>query len=305
MTYNNLLEDASSILKKNGIEDYKYEAKQILLELADIDLANLLCICEKELSTLFSNYELESFINDFNKVISLRARHVPLQYIFCKSYFCGLEFYVDENVLIPRQDTECLVERVLADNSNENIDILDMCTGSGCIAISLSYLGHYKKIIGVDISHDALEIAAKNAKNIIYDDENEYDDDIQREILFFQSDLFSRFNVLEEKTGIDQFDLITCNPPYIRKKDLNNLQDEIKLYEPKIALDGFDDGLHFYKEIAKNAKKYLKPHGRIYLEIGYDQANDVVNIFKKHKYSVIDIQKDIENRDRVVIVENE
>ncbi|MDO5564382.1 MAG: peptide chain release factor N(5)-glutamine methyltransferase [Eubacteriales bacterium] len=301
MTYNYLINEASSILKKYGIENYKYDAQQLLLELEDLDMASFICLCEKNLEDFLSDEEINNIIENYQELISLRCERVPLQYIVGKTYFCGLEFLVSRDVLIPRIDTETLVEKFIEDNTNVNIDILDMCTGSGCIAIALSKLGNYRRIIGVDISSKALNIASQNAQNIIEDNSN--DDELNKEVLFVQSDLYDNFKILEEKIGISKFDYITCNPPYIKSKDINTLQDEVKKYEPKIALDGDIDGLKFYKKLAKDSKNFLKKNGKIYLEIGYDQAKDVISIFEKENYIFVELVKDMEKRDRVIIME--
>ena len=301
MKLRNILDDAKALLKKHNIDNYDFDATEILLSILDMDMTEFLCEEDFELEDKYEKNAISRLISNYDELIEARAEHYPLQYILGESYFCGYKFLVDRNVLIPRQDTETLVEKVIADNPDRNKFILDLCTGSGCIAIALANLGNYKLIVGTDISDDAIGIAAKNAENLV--NENELDDEMSQKIYFLQSDLFSNFNKIKDNLGIESFDIITANPPYIRSADINNLQDEVKKYEPHIALDGDIDGLKYYREIAKNAKEYLNDKGKIYLEIAYDQAKDVKDIFEGAGYTHIETIKDLGENDRVIIFE--
>lgn len=270
-SYKDLLEYASKELKLANIEEASIEARNILLHAFDINLLDL---------SLDKNKSISKFdkISTFLDLLEERKSGKPFQYIINKQNFCGLDFYVDENVLIPRFDTEVLVEKVLKDNKDSSLSILDLCTGSGAIAISLKSLGKYKFVKALDISDKALQIAAKNAKlNGV-------------ELEFIKSDMLSEVD--------EKFDIIVSNPPYIPSGDIDNLSKEVKEYEPRLALDGKEDGLFFYRIIAKEARKYLKEDGKIYLEIGYNQAEDIRDLFKE--YQSIEVYKDLAGKDRVV-----
>lgn len=301
MTYRSLIKEAIDILNKNKIEDSDYDAKEILMSLVDIDMTEFLNDEDTDLEELYDRRTISNIITNFDELVGARAQHYPLQYILGETYFCGLKFLLDKSVLIPRADTEVLVEKVLFDNPDKNKYVLDMCTGSGCIAISLANLGDYKFVLGSDISDDAIEIASKNAEEILND---KYDDDeMNQQIYFMKSDLFSDFDKIEKKLGIKKFDIITANPPYIKSKDIKKLQKEVKDYEPLLALDGGDDGLKYYKLLASSAKEYLNDNGKIYLEIGYDQEKEVKEIFEKEGYKYIETVKDLGGNDRVVVFE--
>ncbi len=299
MKLRDILNEGKEILEKCKIEDGKHDAESILLNLLDIDMASFLNMCDDELEDRYDKRSISKLITDFDDMIEARSKHFPLQYILGETYFCGMRFLVNDNVLIPRQDTEVLVEKVLYDNPDKNKYILDMCTGSGCIAISLSNLGGYKVIVGTDISDDAIRVASNNARDLVSDPD--FEDEMLKKIYFLQSDLFDNFGKIKDELGIAKFDIITANPPYIRRKDIKTLQDEIKKFEPMIALDGDEDGLKFYREIADEAYNYLASDGKIYLEIGYDQAKDVKEIFSKKGYTHIETVKDLGGNDRVII----
>ncbi len=220
-----------------------------------------------------------------NRLIAARAERYPLQQLTGSQYFMGLEFLVDGNVLIPRQDTEILVERVLKDGA-EGRTVLDLCTGSGCILISTAVLGRTKKAVGCDISRKALKVAELNAGRNGAD------------ILLYEGDLFDAL-----PAGLKgSFDIITANPPYIRTADIEGLMPEVKDHEPLCALDGGDDGLIFYRRIAMEACEWLKAGGHIYMETGSDQAEDVSAIFAAQGYAGIEVLKDLAGLDRVVTV---
>lgn len=270
-TYNDLLIYAVKEFENVGIEEASVEARNILLYTFNISLLDFSLNRNKELG---AKEKIEKFLS----FVEERKKRKPFQYIINKQNFYGLDFYVDENVLIPRFDTEVLVEKILKDNKDNNLQILDLCTGSGAIAISLKKLGEYKSVKALDISEKALDIAKKNSRL------NETTID------FICSDMFEKIN--------GKFDIIVSNPPYIPSRDIEDLSLEVKDYEPKLALDGLEDGLYFYRIIAKEAKAYLKENGKIYLEIGYNQAKDIREIFKE--YNKIEVYKDLAGKDRVV-----
>ena len=209
--------------------------------------------------------------------------NIPIQYIVNEQEFMGLKFFVDENVLIPQPDTEILVEQIINNYKERKIKILDLCTGSGCIAISLKHYLPQSEIFASDISEKALNIAQNNAKQN------------NTEINFIKSDLFQNLQ--------DKFDIIVSNPPYIKTDIIKTLDEEVQ-NEPIIALDGGNDGLDFYEKILKEAYNYLKDEGKLYLEIGYDQKEDLINLYKNDKrYKNIECIKDLANNDRVIIIE--
>ncbi|MBR3281439.1 MAG: peptide chain release factor N(5)-glutamine methyltransferase [Clostridia bacterium] len=219
-------------------------------------------------------------------LLEKRCNGIPYAYIVGHKEFMKLDFEVNSSVLIPRDDTEVLVEKVIeiASNISKNeVKILDLCTGSGCIAISLDKNILNAKVYASDISKKALEVAMRNAKKN------------DATITFIESDLF------EELNDNIKFDIIVSNPPYIRTDVIDTLQKEVKDNEPIIALDGGTDGLSFYERIIKDAKAYLEDSGYLAFEIGYDQAIEVSNLLKENNYKNIKVFKDFSENDRVVI----
>lgn len=221
----------------------------------------------------------------YNELVNQRAGHIPLQHLVGTQEFMGLTFKVNENVLIPRQDTELLVENVVDYLENDERTVLDMCTGSGCIAVSIDRLSKGSKVTAVDISEKALEVAQENNR---LNNAN---------VTFIQSDLFT--NV----TG--KYDIIVSNPPYIRTDEIPKLMEEVKMHEPVMALDGMEDGLYFYKKICSEASDYLNDNGKIFFEIGYDQGDDVSEILRQNRFCNIEVLKDLSGNDRVVIARKE
>ena len=213
-----------------------------------------------------------------------RCKGCPLEYITHYTEFMGLPFYVDPSVLIPRQDTECLVEEAIKISSGK--DVLDLCTGSGCIAVSISKLGDAGSVTASDKSKEALKVAGINAAI------NDTD------IRFLQGDMFKALGGTDDTYR--GFDIITCNPPYIRRPEIHGLMREVRDYEPVMALDGGDDGLVFYRKLALEAGEYLRRKGVIMVEIGYDQADDVTRLFRGCHFKDIRVIKDLAGNDRVV-----
>ena len=227
----------------------------------------------------------EVLVNKYNEDIDKIINHIPLQYITNHQEFMKLDFYVDENVLIPRSDTEILVEEVInqcSKNEEKQYKILDLCTGSGIVGISLAKYIKNCEVVCADISKKALEIANKNAKN-----------NNVNNIKFIYSNMFSNIK--------DKFDIIVSNPPYIKREVIEELEKEVQ-NEPHIALDGGIDGLDFYKIIINQAYDYLNDTGGLFLEIGYDQREEVTNLLKRSgKFGNIYSKKDLYDNDRVIV----
>lgn len=273
-TYRELLDYGKKELKARNIENAELDAWLLLEYVCKITRAWYF-VHEEEAP---SKDLVEQYINGIEK----RARHIPLQQITQEAWFYGLKFFVNENVLAPRQDTEILVEEVLKEaKGKEGLKILDMCTGSGCILLSLLANLENAQGIGADLSEKALEVAEKNGREIGGD------------VSWLYTNLFDRVQ------GV--YDIIVSNPPYIETKVIENLMDEVRIHEPRMALDGHEDGLYFYRKICEAAGKYIKTPGILAFEIGYEQGEAVSNIMKKQGYSDIRVVKDLAGLDRVVI----
>lgn len=254
---------------------------EILLSkaLGDVDRLYIHLNLHKELTK-------EQF-DSFNKMIQDRLKGRPIAYIVNNREFMGLDFYVEEGVLIPRPDTEPLVEEVIElVKGKENLKIVDIGTGSGAITVSLAKYIKDCQVYSLDISDKALSIGLKNAIS------NEVEDKIN----FIKSNIFSG---IEDK-GLE-LDVIVSNPPYIRRADIETLHTQVKDYEPYIALEGGEDGLNFYRDITRESVKYLKDKGILAFEVGHDQAEDVSEILKHNGYTNIYTKKDLQGIDRVVI----
>ena len=220
-----------------------------------------------------------------------RTSRIPLQQILGQQEFMGLTFFVNEHVLIPRQDTETLVELVLNEQKDKNVSILDMCTGSGCIAVSLKKLGGYACVEGADISEEALKVAKRNSEEIL---ENSDVNSSRTGVIFRCSDMFSAFPETE------RFNVIVSNPPYIPSAVIEELEPEVRDHEPRGALDGTADGLYFYRILAEECAKHLTPGGHVYFEIGYDQGAAVKELLDIHGFKDTRVIQDLTGKDRVV-----
>ena len=264
-------------LKTNNVKEPNLKARLLMQYILNRPREYILVHDDKQL-TLRQNV-------DYFKLIKKLIEGVPLQHITHQQEFMKLMFYVDENVLIPRSDTEILVEEVIKLAKSINAKkILDLCTGSGAIAVSLAKYIEGSQITATDISRKALSIAKLNATN----------NNVEDKITFVSSDLFQ--NISEEK-----YDIIVSNPPYIKRKVIKTLDKEVKR-EPIIALDGGNDGLDFYKKIIGNAYQHLKYKGYLCLEIGYDQKDEVIDLInKEEKYIDTYSKKDLFDNDRIVI----
>lgn len=266
-----VLQEAENLLLSAGVEEAKLDAWYLAMECFGINRTDYYMIPYREIN--------EEQYTRYQAMIEARSRRIPYQYLINQQEFMGLQFYVNENVLIPRQDTEVLVQ--LAMKEADNADILDMCTGSGCIILSLGKLCKPKSLTAVDISSKALEVAKRNARNL------------EVPVTFIESDVFDKV------TGT--YDIIVSNPPYIPTRVIEELMPEVKEHEPMLALDGLEDGLYFYRILAKEAYKYLRKSGYIFLEIGHNQGEDVKNLLLEAGFTEVNIVKDLAGHDRVVV----
>ncbi len=271
MKVSELLSYGENTLKDAGITDFKTDAVLLLEHVLKKDRTYIKAHPKDEVTD-----EEEKAYRDF---IMERSRRVPLQHITGTVWFMGLEFVVNSDVLIPRFDTEFVTEEVLKEVYDGD-RILDLCTGSGCILLSVMKYKNNLEGVGTDISEKALKVARENARRI------------EREPFLLRSDMF------EKVWGT--FDCIVSNPPYIRSADIEELESEVKDHEPREALDGGSDGLDFYRIIAKEAHDHLNKDGRIICEIGYDQGADVKRIFEEEGYRDIRIIKDYAGNERVM-----
>ncbi|WP_394524819.1 peptide chain release factor N(5)-glutamine methyltransferase [Lacrimispora sp. JR3] len=280
LTLQVLLEEGTEVLSKAGVTEASLDAKYLLFEAFETDMTHFLLDRNQRLS----EEDNASRIRNYRAMIETRSQRIPLQQITGSCEFMGLEFFVNEHVLIPRQDTETLVELVLKEYKGRKPAVLDMCTGSGCIAVSLAVLGGFDRVTAVDVSKEALKAAQKNAENLLG----------HGSITFAESDLFAS---LEEQK---KFDVIVSNPPYIPTKIIEGLQPEVRDFEPMLALDGKEDGLYFYRRLADESRRYIQTGGAVYFEIGYDQAEAVSGLLRAAGFAGIRIIKDAAGLDRVV-----
>ena len=250
---------------------------------ADLDAWYLLEWCTGVSRSHYLAYPDEIISHDqeeqYRASLVKRERRIPLQQITGEQEFMGLSFYVNEHVLIPRQDTEILVEET-AKFLRDGMQFLDLCTGSGCILLSLLHLKPGVEGTGVDLSPEALKVAEKNRERL------------GAKAALIQSDLFDKIE--------SAFDVIVSNPPYIKRAEIETLMDEVRLHEPYMALDGHEDGLYFYRKIAEEAPKYLRAGGGLFLEIGCDQGACVAELLRQHGFADVKVVKDLAGLDRVV-----
>lgn len=277
MTIKQAITKGMIMLKSNNVESPKLKARLLLQYVLDKPRQYIIVYDNKEID---KQQQWQYFVN-----IEKLTKGIPLQHITHRQEFMKMDFFVDENVLIPRPDTEILVEEVIKIAQKYNLPrILDLCTGSGAIAISLKKFVPNADITAVDISEKALEIAQKNAEKL------------EAKINFVKSNLFDK---LDNK----KFDIIVSNPPYIRKDEIKKLSEEVQK-EPKIALDGGEDGLDFYRIIAEQAINYLKTGSFLCFEIGYNQKNDVIKIIEdEQNYKNTYCKKDLYGNDRIIITQ--
>ncbi len=290
-----LLNRSAALLAQAGIEDARFDARQLLMAALSMDTAHFLLTERQSLQELFPAEEARrSRCACWLQYLHRRLQREPLQQILGETEFYGLPFKVTADVLCPRQDTETLVDKVLSDYKNvdkQSLALLDLCTGSGCIGISLAKIGGFGRGLCVDISEKALSVARENAERILGP---------CGQLAFQQGDLFCGVRDYLEAKALAGFDVIVSNPPYIRSEVVDTLEPEVRDYEPRIALDGTADGLHFYRRIAGEAMEYLLPGGGLYLEIGYDQGAAVRALLEQNGFSGVTVLKDYGGNDRVV-----
>ncbi len=271
MTYREAIEAGTDALSSAGIDNPDLDAWYLL---------QMVCKIERSFFYIHEDEEIPpEEQREFEIAVKKRAEHVPLQYIIGEQEFMGLTFKVNSNVLIPRQDTETLVEEALK-VCRPGMRVLDLCTGSGCIIVSLLKNAPGVTGVGADVSKQALLVAKENGKS--------YEVDIE----WIRSDLFDNIPY--------RFDLIVSNPPYIPTKDIAELMPEVRDFEPFDALDGHEDGLYFYRKIISESEKYLNSEGYLYLEIGYNQGEEVSELMKQAGFTEVEIVKDLAHLDRVV-----
>ena len=271
MTLEELLTTGISRLTEAGIEEANIDSAYLLEYALHVNRVSYILNKNQEVS--------EKDAEKFLSVIKKREERIPLQHITGEQEFMGYSFLVNEHVLIPRQDTEILVEQVA--RVAEGKRVLDMCTGSGCILLSLAKLCNLQSALGVDLSKEALEVANRNRERLQCDAE------------FIQSDLF------EQVTG--SFDVIVSNPPYIETEVITGLMEEVREHEPYMALDGGQDGLIFYRRIVSEAGKYLSENGYLCFEIGYNQGLEVKKLMEEVGFVECQVIKDLAGLNRVVM----
>ncbi len=303
-TLRQIIETGRAELEAAGVEEAALDAWYLLEYTAGISRAAYYGEPERILE--------EPLAEQYLHYIGMRKKRIPLQHITGEQEFMGYPFYVNEHVLIPRQDTETLVEEAVkliraklrgnergaeesgrdADNiagieceEERKVKILDMCTGSGCILLSIMKLCPQLEGTGCDISGEALAVARRNAERLVVDAK------------WIESNLFDRLS--EGRFDRPCYDVIVSNPPYIRTAEIEILQDEVRLHDPRIALDGREDGLYFYRRIVKDSVSFIKDGGSLIFEIGWDQGKDVAELMTEHGYENVTIKKDLSGLDRV------
>lgn len=284
-TFHELLTQGTQLLMNAGIEEARLDAWLLLEYTADISRAWYYAHPESEVN--------EEIVSEYLSLCQKRAEHIPLQHLTHQACFMGYDFYVDERVLVPRQDTEVLAEEALQQLRNmRNPRILDMCTGSGCLLLSLLMEIPDATGIGVDISEAALAVAERNRKNL----------ELEKRAVLVQSDTFSGDYFQKNSGNISlEYDMLISNPPYIPTEDIGKLMEEVRFHDPVLALDGREDGLYFYRRITEQAGKYLKPGGWLMYEIGCEQGADVSAIMQGEGFTEVTVKKDLAGLDRVVI----
>jgi release factor glutamine methyltransferase len=274
--YRVLYNEGKSILAQHDIAEADLDARLLLEYVCKTDRNTLLVHGDREVS----DEEQERYL----ELIRKRGQHIPLQHLTGEQEFMGLTFKVNEHVLVPRQDTEILVEEIMK-NLHDGMHILDMCTGSGCILLSLLQYSNDCTGVGVDLSEEALTVARENYESLKCAKP-------AMEATFVQSDLFTALE--------DKFDIVVSNPPYIKTDVIHTLMPEVRDHEPMMALDGREDGLYFYRKITADTKRFLCHGGMLFYEIGYDQAVDVQKIMEAEGFQEINVVQDFAGLDRVV-----
>lgn len=285
ITYREAVLKGAASLKCRGVESPEYDSRELMLKAAGFDSTQYLCRSTEKVPA--------ECLAIFQEYIERRMNREPLQHILGEACFYGRSFLVNENVLVPRLDTEVLVEQALK-VTRDNDAVLDMCTGSGCIIITMALERKLSFACGCDLSDKALEVAQSNAERLIQDNKGIF--------RFCQGDLFDS---LDKNCGLEpdshfKFDVIVSNPPYIETEVINTLSDEVRLHEPVMALDGSPDGLEFYRRISAKAPEYLNLGGYLLYEIGCNQGQQVSMIMEEAGFRDVEIIKDLAGLDRVV-----
>ena len=278
MNYRECYEQGKLLLAAAQIEEAALDARLLLEYVCETNRNDLLVHGDREVE----NAKEEQY----RVLIERRSQHIPLQHLTGVQDFMGLTFTVSDKVLVPRQDTEILVEEVLR-NLHDRMRILDMCTGSGCILISLLHYSNDCCGVGADISQEALSVARQNALCILGEAALE-----DQSISLLHSDLFAQVE--------GKFDMIVSNPPYIRTAVIDTLMPEVKEHEPLLALDGKEDGLYFYQRIVAGSRDHLNKGGMLFFEIGFDQAEDVCRMMNDAGFFEVQVVRDYAGLDRVV-----
>lgn len=300
LAYQELYEEGRACLAESGIEEAALDARLLLEFVCGTDRNTLLAHGEKEVSA--------EECDGYRELIRRRAAHVPLQHLTGEQDFMGLPFLVNDDVLVPRQDTEVLVEEVMK-HLHDGMRILDMCTGSGCILLSLLNYSNDCEGVGADLSGQALAVARENYERLLAGRP-------EMKARFLEGDLFGALTLAEESDGRtapdgvkpdegtnglqERFDVIVSNPPYIKTGVIDTLMPEVREHEPMMALNGGADGLVFYRRIAGEAGVYLNGGGMLFFEIGCEQAEDVRAIMEEAGFREVEVVKDFAGLDRVV-----
>lgn len=273
----NIVAQAEEILDAAGITESRIDS-WLLAE-------SILGVCRQDLFLEPCKSVSKEQAQKYLDAVSVRAEHIPLQHITGRQQFMDFEFIVNEDVLIPRPETELLVEQVVSYIKDDEVKVLDMCTGSGCIAVSVDRMCVNADVTAADISKKALKVAGENNMRN------------KGGVTFVQSDMFENIH--------GTYDIIVSNPPYIPTSDIEVLMEEVREHEPHLALDGSADGLKFYREICRNADNYLNKNGKVFLEIGYDQGGTVPELLRENGFTNIQVLKDLSGNDRMVIAGKE
>ncbi len=283
MTFDELLKEGITRLEAAGVPEAAHDAYALMEAAGGPDRTHFPLVRGEEVS--------DGVVFMFDAYVGVRSNRIPLQHILGEAWFRGLPFTVDEDVLIPRPDTETLVEAVLREAKTFPAppSLLDLCTGSGAVAVALAVEGGFSSVTASDISHEAVNIARENAAK----------NGVEEKILFAEGDLFRAKTKSEKSLSCRSYDIICANPPYVPTAEIEELEPEVRDHDPLLALDGGADGLDFYRRLAKDAPAHLNEGGKILLEIGCGQGADVIRIFAETGWREGRVEQDLSGRDRV------
>ena len=283
MTFDELLKEGITRLEAAGVPEAAHDAYALMEAAGGPDRTHFPLVRGEEVS--------DGVVFMFDAYVGVRSNRIPLQHILGEAWFHGLPFTVDEDVLIPRPDTETLVEAVLREAKTFPAppSLLDLCTGSGAVAVALAVEGGFSSVTASDISHEAVNIARENAAK----------NGVEEKILFAEGDLFRAKTKSEKSLSRRSYDIICANPPYVPTAEIEELEPEVRDHDPLLALDGGADGLDFYRRLAKDAPAHLNEGGKILLEIGCGQGADVIRIFTEAGWREGRVEQDLSGRDRV------